>query len=139
VSEVTIRIDGLAQFVRNLRKIDRQLPALVRLAGNEAAELVIGTARPNVPRRSGRAAASLRPQSTRTETRVIAGGRRAPHYPWLDFGGGVGRRKRTRRQFLKEGRYLYPAYFAKRDSGEIQRVLERVLLDAAHHADVAVD
>jgi len=139
VSEVAIRIDGLAQFVRDLRKIDRDLPKTMRAAMNEAADVVVGEARPNVPRRTGRAAASLRPQSTRTAVRVSGGGRRAPYYPWLDFGGRVGRGKRTRRQFLKHGRYLYPAYFAKRDSGEIQRVLERALLGVARSAGVAVD
>lgn len=137
MSEIEIRIDGLTQFTRNLRKADRDLSRTMRLALDRAAQIVIDEARPKVPKRSGRASASIRPQSTSTAVRVSAGGRRAPYYPWLDFGGRVGRRKRTWRQFMKEGRYLYPAYFAKR--GEVRRILEDTLLDAISRAGVAVE
>src|SRR6266516_6672861 len=97
-----IRIDGLAEFTRNLRKLDAEVPKALRVALNGCAEIVLGYARPRVPSRSGRAASTLRARSTRTAVRVSAGGRRAPYYPWLDFGGRVGRHKKTRRAFIRE-------------------------------------
>ena len=139
MSETAIRIEGLAEFVRNLRKLDRELPKALRIAMNQAAQLVVDDASPHVPTRSGRAVRSIKTVSTPTSVRVKAGGARAPYFPWLDYGGRVGRRKATRRAFLKEGRYLYPAYFRKRDSGQIQAILNRALLDVAAQAGVAVD
>lgn len=133
-----IRIEGLAEFSRNLRKLDSDLPKALRVAMNQAADLVISDARPRVPRKTGKAQASLKARSTRTAVRIQAGGPRAPWYPWLDFGGRVGRRKSVRRAFLKEGRYLYPAYFRSRDSGAFQRVLTEALLDVARQAGVEV-
>ncbi len=134
-----IKIDGLSEFVRNLRKLDADLPKAMRVALNQAAEVVAGAARTGVPRRSGRAQGSIRVASTRTAVRVRAGGSRAPYYPWLDFGGRVGRKRSVKRPFLKEGRYLYDAYFAKRESGEFQDALSAALLDVASHAGIAVE
>lgn len=139
MSESAIRIEGLAEFTRHLRRLDSDLPKALRLAMNEAADLVATDARKLVPRRSGRAAASIRVASTRTAVRVRAGGPKAPYYPWLDFGGRVGRKKATVRRFDKEGRYLYPVYFRHKDSGQIQRVLQQSLTGVAHKAGMAVD
>jgi hypothetical protein len=134
-----IRIDGLAQFSRNLKKLDGDLPKALRIALNDAANLVVDDARPDIPRRTGRAAASLKAASTRTSVRIRGGGNRAPRYPWLDFGGRVGRDRSVVRPFIKEGRYVYPAYFRHRDSGHIQQVLSRALVDVARSAGVEVD
>ena len=120
-----IRIEGLAQFSRALRKLDADAPKGLRLAFNEAAEVVVRRVRPKIPTRTGRAARSLKAASTRTQARVAVGGPSAPYYPWLDFGGRVGRRKRTVRPFIKEGRYLFPGLSESHD--EVQRVLERAL------------
>lgn len=135
---VAIKIDGLAQFSRNLKKIDSELPKALRIAMNEAADVVVQAARPKVPKRTGRAARSIRVASTRTAVRVRAGGRRAPYYSWLDFGGRVGRRRSVIRPFLKEGRYLYKEYFDLRDSGELRQVLERALLNVVEQAGIEV-
>lgn len=134
-----IKIDGLSQFSRNLKALDSELPKALRVALNEAADMVVGGARARVPKRSGRAAASIRAASTRTAVRVKAGGKRASYYPWLDFGGRVGRRRSVKRAFLKEGRYLYDTYFDLSGSGRLQQVLERSLLDVARQAGVEVD
>lgn len=133
----TIRIDGLDQFVRNLRKLDKDLPKALRVAFNSAADIVIGYARPKIPVRSGRAARTLRAQSTRTAVRVTAGGKRAPYYPWLDFGGRVGRKKSVKRPFIGDGRYLYAGLHAERE--RIHQATVDALLDAARSAGVEVD
>lgn len=120
-----IRIEGLAQFSRALRKLDADAPKGIRLAFNEAADLVVARVRPKVPKRTGRAANSVVAKSTRTQARIAAGGRKAPYFPWLDFGGRVGRKKRTVRPFIEGGRYLFPGL--KESQDEIQAVLERAL------------
>lgn len=132
-----IRIQGLAQYNSALRKLDKEAPKGLRLALNEAAQIVVVGARQKVERRTGRAAASLKARSTRTAVRVAAGGQRALHYPWLDWGGRVGRRKSVSRPFVPTGRYLYPTYYARQQ--EIQTTLERALADTVRRAGLDVD
>ncbi|WP_240033199.1 HK97 gp10 family phage protein [Micromonospora globbae] len=132
-----IRITGLAEFSRNLRKLDNDLPKGLRLAMNEAAQVVVDYARPRIPRRSGRAAQSVRARSTRTAARVMGGGARVPYYPWLDFGGRVGPRRSVERPFKKEGRYIYAGFYAKR--AEFEQILVDALVKVARDAGVEVD
>lgn len=132
-----IKIEGLAEFNRNLRKIDADLPKVLRLAHNESGQLIVDYAKPKVPRRSGRAAGSLKTKSTRTETRVQGGSKRVPYYPWLDFGGRVGPQKSVLRPFIKEGRYIYPTLSA--NFGEFIELLAEKLVDVARQAGVEVD
>jgi hypothetical protein len=139
MADVAVRVDGLAQFSRNLKKLDSDLPKALRLALNQSAELVVTGAQGNVPSRSGKARRSIRAASTRTEARVRAGGNRAPYYPWLDFGGRVGRGKSVRRPFLKDGRYLYATYFKLKASGQFQDAMTKALLGVVEDAGIGVD
>jgi len=134
-----IRVEGLAEFARKLKRLDAQLPKALRLALNQAADVIVETAQPQVPTRSGRARASIRSRSTRTLARVSAGGDQAPYYAWLDFGGRVGPDRSIERPFFKEGRYLYGAYFAKKRSGEFPTILRKSLLQVARAAGFEVD
>lgn len=138
MSGVSIKITGLKEFNKSLKALDAELPKAVRVAMNKAAQLVVDEAKPHVPSRSGKAARSIRGQSTRTAVRVTAGGAKAPYYPWLDFGGRVGRRKQTQRAFSTDGRYLYPAYFKLRDSGEFVDIMSAALADVARSAGLEV-
>lgn len=131
-----VKVVGLKEFTRDLGKVDRELPKAVRLALNDAAGVVLDYARPKVPRRSGAAAASVRAASTRTAVRVKGGGRRAPYYPWLDFGGRVGRARSVERPFYKDGRYIYDGYFKRKD--EMVDVMQRRLREVADEAGLAV-
>lgn len=136
---VKIQVDGLRQFTRALKQLDTDLPKMVRIALNDAAQLVIDEALPHVPKRTGKAARSMRGQSTRNAVRVTEGGNRAPYMPWLDFGGRVGRKKATRRAFSPDGRFLYPAYFRLRDDGSFVDVMSEALVDVARSAGVEID
>lgn len=133
-----IQVEGLTQFNRALKKLDSDAPKGLRVALNAAADVVVQAARQRVPKRTGRAAASIKPRSTRTAVRIAAGGNRAPYYPWLDFGGGVGRNKSIQRPFLKEGRYIYKVYAEKKQSGEFQRALEKALAGVVEQAGLEV-
>lgn len=132
-----IKIDGLAEFTRNLKKLDTDLPKALRMAFNSAADVVVTDARPRIPSRSGKAKASVKARSTQTASRVVGGSRRVPYYPWLDFGGKVGKGGSIRRPFLKEGRYIYNAYFKNRD--RYAELVESALLDVARQAGIEAD
>lgn len=133
-----VRIEGLRELQRGLKSLDRDLPKALRLAFNDAADIIVDDAKPRVPRLTGRAAGTVKARSTQTAARVTAGGSRAPYYPWLDFGGRVGRRRSVRRPFLKDGRYIYNAYFRRRDSGEFQDALQDALVQVARRAGLGV-
>lgn len=131
-----IRVQGLREFQRSLRQMDSALPRGLRLAGNRAAQIVVDEAKPRVPRRSGKAAGSIKVASTAKAVRVSAGSKRVPYYPWLDFGGRVGPEGSVRRPFLKQGRYLWKAY-ADNDQ-RVQDELGLALADVARSAGLEV-
>lgn len=132
-----IKVTGLAEFRRNLKKLDTDLPKALRIALNGAANIIVTEAAGRIPKRTGKAAASLKARSTQSQSRVSAGGNRAPYYPWLDFGGRVGRKKSVKRPFLKHGRYIFQAYADKGD--EFAEVLSKALVQVARDAGVEVD
>lgn len=132
-----IRVTGLAEFNAQLRKISADLPKALRVAMNRAADVVVGYAVPRIPRRTGKAAASLRPASTRTAVRVAGGSSIAPYYPWLDFGGSVGPGRSVRRPFYKDGRYIYKAYYEKQ--AEFSKALRMALVDVARQAGIELE
>lgn len=119
-----IHIEGLASFSRNLRKLDAEAPKQLRLVFNDAAQLVVAGTRQKFPRRTGRAAGTVKARSTRTAARVSEGSERVSYVPWLDFGGRVGRARSITRPFLPQGRYLYKTYYDLRDRGGIESALE---------------
>lgn len=129
-----VKIGGLREYRRALNDMQQGTSKALRLALNDAADVIVSDARPQVPSRSGRARRSVKAQSTQTQARVVGGGGRAKYYPWLDFGGKIPRG--PRRPFLPKGRYIYNAYFRRRDEfGDIAR--ER-LLDVARAAGLEV-
>ena len=130
--QTTLRVEGLSQFAKALRQLDGELPKLLRVAMNKAAGVVVDYGKARIAKRTGRAANTIRAQSTRTAVRVAEGSARAPYVPWLDFGGAVGRNRSVKRTFYKEGRYLYPALTDKKT--EIEAALVSALDDVATKA-----
>lgn len=132
-----IKIDGLTQFVRNLKKIDSDLPKTLRQGFNDAAQIIVDYAKPKVPKRSGAAASTIKARSTASAVRVSEGGNKAPYMPWLDFGGRVGRRRSIQRPFLRQGRFLYAGLEAEGD--KVHDAIEGALLGAVAAAGIEVD
>lgn len=135
MSEEVIRIEGLKEFRAMLREADRNLPKGLRLAGNKAADIVVREARPRVPLGpgiGGHARDSVRAASTQTAARVKGGGKRYPYYPWLDFGGSVGRKRSVHRPFLKTGRYIWRAFVDNKT--EVHEQLRESLTEVARSA-----
>lgn len=131
-----IDISGIRDFQRQLKQMDADLPKMLRVVHNGAADLVVARARPKVPTRTGAAAGSLKARSSQREGRVAAGGRRAPYFPWLDFGGRVGPADSVERPFLTEGRYVYPT--VRENNAEIQEVMSSGLADLAATAGLVI-
>lgn len=127
-----IKIEGLAEFQKALRQMDADLPKQLRVILNQASKIVIDWAVPKIPRKTGRAASSVKPRSSQRESRVAMGGRRAPYMPWLDFGGKAGPGKTIERPFLSKGRYLYAGLYANTE--DVQKVMERGLAELASSA-----
>jgi hypothetical protein len=104
-----IEIGGLTKLSRALRAVDKEAPKQLRLTFNDSAALLIDRTRPKIPAITGAARRSLVARSTRTAARVAVGGKKAPYYPWLDFGGkGKKPGRPAQRDFFREGRYVYP-------------------------------
>jgi len=133
----TLKVAGLAEFRRGLRRVDAGAAKGLRVALNTVVDVLIDATRPEIPSRSGAARASLRAQSTQTAARLAVGGPTAPYYPWLDFGGRVGRRKSVVRPFYRAGRYVYPTL--ARIQPDIEEAMLRALAGVATGAGLAVD
>jgi hypothetical protein len=103
-----ITINGLRELQAALRQAESATPTMLRVALNDVATVVLDYAQPQVPVESGRARRSMKVRSSQREARIAAGGKKAPWYPWLDFGGTVGVGGSVKRPYFKEGRYIYP-------------------------------
>lgn len=124
-SDLKVEVGGLALLSRALKAVDSEAPKQLRLAQNEAADLLIGHTRPKIPELTGAARRSMVARSTRTSARVSVGGKKAAYFPWLDFGGaGKNPGRPAQRPFYTEGRYVYPTL------REIRPLIERQLQDS---------
>lgn len=134
-----IEVTGLREFRSGLRRVDRGLPREVRVILNKAAEIVVDEARPRVPvgpPPRGHAFTSVRSASTQSSGRVKGGGARFPYYPWLEFGGRVGRNNSVERTRTPEGRYIFPAFEDKRD--EVREEMRDGLRDLVRRSGLRV-
>jgi hypothetical protein len=134
---MNIKVVGLSDFRKGLRGMGAGLPKAVRVALNEVADVLIDATRPKIPKRTGAAAASLKAASTQSEARVSVGGRTAPYYPWLDFGGRVGRRRSVVRPFYSDGRYIYPTLAEQRPA--IEAAMLKAMAQLASTNGIEVD
>lgn len=128
---MTVHIEGLREFRQALRRVEKDAPKQLRIAFNDVANLVVQGTKPQVPVLRGKAKASVRARSTQEKARVFAGGKRVPYYAWLDFGGRVGRKNATVREYVPDGRYLFPTYRQLRDRGVIEEKLTRAIVRVA--------
>lgn len=112
---INVSISGLKEFRAALKSMENGQPKLIRVALNEGSTLVVDYARALVPVKTGHAKASIKVRSTQLTAAVAAGGKKAPYYPWLDFGGRVGKKRSVKRPYYSEGRYIYPGLKLHRD------------------------
>lgn len=128
MDDATIKVTGIVDLQRALRELDKDLPKELAAGLGEAAEIVLDAARPLVPRRTGKAAGSMKVKKQQRGAALAVGGTAAPYFPWLDFGGKVGRNRSVTRPFISGGRYIYPTLKAKDEQvkAKVDEVLERM-------------
>jgi hypothetical protein len=107
-----VRVQGLRELRMNLKKLDVELPLLLRAEMRKVGDKVADRAREKVPVKTGRARDSIRSGVSGANAYVAEGKKSVPYAGWLDFGGvlkPVGKRKNTiTRERIKGGRFLYP-------------------------------
>lgn len=132
-SQDAVHIEGLAELRRALGKIDAQLPKNLRAKLVPIGKRIADKARQSMPRRSGRAAASVSSGVSGNRAYVSIGRSTVPYAPWLDFGGTLrpsgGRHGTQVRQKVRGGRYLYPAINAL--AHDTERAASQALDDTA--------
>lgn len=140
-----IRVTGLRDLQRDLKSVDKELGKELRKGFNEVAEIIVEETRRKVPHRSGAARRSVKVASTQTAAAIAWGGKKAPYYPWLEFGGTVGKGRigagvakkkaggefggqagSVKRAWRPDGRYLYPTI--KSNRGEMLEALDAVIV-----------
>lgn len=82
----TIYVDGLDRLARLLRDADADLLEELKAGNRDDAELVAGTARTLVPRRTGLLERTIRAGATRKSGVVRAGTKRVPYAAPIHFG-----------------------------------------------------
>jgi hypothetical protein len=135
--EYKVQITGLREFQSALKHLDVNLPAELKARFLDIATRISGIIAGKVPSLSGRAAGSVKAHGIAKGATVTAGGARVPYYPWLDFGGGVGRAKSIQRAFVPEGRYMYPTIHDERE--ETEAAAKDALRDTAKRAGFGWD
>lgn len=86
-----LRVEGLAQFQAELRRVNRDLPRVLRLAHLDAAELVAEEARGRARARGGvaaKTAPSIKAAGEQRRAKITLGGARFPFALGAEFGGG---------------------------------------------------
>lgn len=135
-----IQIDGLAEFRRDLKKIDEELAKELRTdLLSIAREIAIETAI-RVPRRSGAAAGSIRAGVSGNNAYVQGGKASVAYYGWLDFGGRTPVKGNPRSvgpwkdsgPGPQGGRYIYPTI--RRNEREIEAKAQQAFDKAAEAA-----
>lgn len=157
---IKMDLKGVKELQAALAKVAPEAKAQLQADLKAIGALVQADVQAEMPRRKGKAKRSVKVKVVQRRggegVQISEGGSVAPYAPWLDFGGTVGRGRRATarvtlhgngrvsvrrggsrssgsvvRPFIKEGRYLYPAYE--------RRYAEMVAaaFDAVHKAAVA--
>lgn len=108
-----VHVEGLKELRRALGQVDKQLPKNLRGRLKRIGDKVADRARQRMPKRSGRAASSVKAGVSGNNAYVQTGKKTVPYAAWLDFGGTLrpsGQRRGLQvRPRIPGGRYLYPA------------------------------
>ncbi len=131
-----IKVEGADKIVSSLGDFRKGMPGGVKTALAGCSDFLVGKAKPLVPAVSGAARRSLMSVLMNGMQEVVAGGRLAAYYGWLDFGGRTGKHKSVSRRFIAEGRYLFPT--ARKQNDQFTKIAEAALHDVAKGAGLKV-
>lgn len=137
MSTAKVKVEGLDEFRRSLDAMRSGLPKTVQVSLGLIVGEVVDYARPRIPRRTGRAAGSLKSKVSARGAAVSLGGPGAPYAPWLDFGGEGKRKGRpAARPFLRQGRYVYKALAARQ--ADFDAIMSTAMDELARSAGLEV-
>jgi hypothetical protein len=129
---IAIQETGSREFIAALRTADAQLASEIAAAHKAGAEIIARETRARMSDqmvsddRTGNLERSIKAKGNRQEINVSIGGSGIPYAGWWEFGGDTkSPLGNTYREFIKEGRSLYPAAAAKRE--EVEALLLAVL------------
>lgn len=125
-----IRIEGLREFQAALKQLDGQSQKQLRVVLNSASALVVAGAKARAPVVTGAFRDSIRSSSTQREARVSGGSAKVPYFGFIEYGGAAGKHHSVHRAFNKDGRTVYPTYYAHRP--EILEQLSTALTALIH-------
>ena len=106
-----VNVVGMRAFQRDLARMtdaNGPLYKAVAAAGAQAVAPVAAATRSALPQDSGRLAADVRVTSTRTGAAVRMGRSSVRYAGWVEFGGTRKAPHSSTRQYLSQGRYLFP-------------------------------
>ena len=121
MTDVKVEVRGIRELAAAFKKIDAELAAQLKTRFLALAQHVVGKAQAKMEFGSGPAAGSVKARGSTRGASIAFGGSAAPYYPWLDFGGSVGKGHQPGKAFsgsvkrtwlgnpAGEGRYVYPA------------------------------
>lgn len=126
-------VTGLSELRNALIKADRVEPTQIRVMLKGIGQIVVDEAMPRLrslihdPRSTGQLESTLKAASTvRTASVVLGTPVRTPYAGWWEFGGPKAASKRPpNREYIKEGRVLYPTLAENRE--KIQEATELVV------------
>lgn len=113
MADPAVKVEGLKELRRSLGQIDKTLQKNLRGRLKGIGDKVAANARGRMPKRTGRAAGSVKAGVSGNNAYVQTGKASVPYAAWLDWGGVLkptgARRNTISRPRIKGGRYLYPA------------------------------
>jgi bacteriophage HK97-gp10 putative tail-component len=118
MGDPVVGLVGLNALARDIKRLaeDQASPLFeaMKAAGRQAAGPVADRARGTVPAtdntdHDGRLRGDIRVTATRTGAAVRMGRKTVPYAGWVEFGGTRKRPHTSSRDFVKGGRYLFPA------------------------------
>lgn len=137
-SRIDVNVEGFRRLNHALKQVDPALQKELATDLKAIAERLAARVRAKMPRRSGRAAGSVRGGATMRTAYVEHGKSSVPYVGWLDFGGTLrpagGRHNTIHRPVVDGGRYLYPTVAEHRD--DTLRAAEQAFDKAARRADL---
>jgi len=101
----SIRIEGLDEFRRALRKLENQEGiAALKAVNKQIAEMIVERTKPRMAKRSERSAASLKASNTANGAYVRGGGASAPHFGGVEFGAHQNQRRLIKHPYVGSGK-----------------------------------
>lgn len=113
-----VDVEGLSDFRRSLREVDRELPKELRAAlRRDVADPVAGQVQTRVPVKSGAWRKAIRGGATQSAAYIQWGRAKVPYAGWLEFGGKRrgGRNSVAYRNRVSTGRYVWPTVRSNED------------------------